>query len=476
MALDTHELQQKRGELANKIREYSDRYNDGEPGWKDSAEKEAYEAVNAEYDDILAQIDRAQEAANLEARLSQVESYNEPSLQELANCGPDIRPAGPGARHQNRRSDHSRTQAFNAWFKAQSGADVSDSEIASAAACGISLKRNYIDLQLLGTSDFKSLQSHFAATPENGRHTFYNAPLTTTTGSTGGNMVPPETMLRQMEVSMLAFGGMLQVSDIITTSSGETLSWPTVNDTGNSGRLVAESTAADDNAGQGSAGDGGPNPTFAKTSWEAYKYTSDTVLVPQELIEDAVVDTPGLIGRLLGERLGRILNSQFTTGTGSSQPSGVVTGSALGVTAAGTTAITSDEVYDLQHSVDPAYRPNASFMMHDSVALYLRKLKDSQNRYLWQSGFNTGIPDTLAGARTTINQDMSSTITATDKTMLYGDFSYYKIRRVNNVRFYRLQEHYRNKDQDGFVAFLRADGGILDPGTDPIKHLIQAAA
>ncbi|MFQ5518293.1 MAG: phage major capsid protein, partial [Acidimicrobiia bacterium] len=49
---------------------------------------------------------------------------------------------------------------------------------------------------------------------------------------------------------------------------------------------------------------------------------------------------------MLGERLGRIQSSQFTTGTGSSQPHGVVTASTLGKTAASATAITGDEILD----------------------------------------------------------------------------------------------------------------------------------
>ena len=64
-----------------------------------------------------------------------------------------------------------------------------------------------------------------------------------------------------------------------------------------------------------------------------------------------------------------------------------MTNAGAGITAASATAITSDELIDLIHAVDPAYRnsPNTAMMMNDSTLKAVRKLKDSQNRYLGKS-------------------------------------------------------------------------------------------
>ena len=75
------------------------------------------------------------------------------------------------------------------------------------------------------------------------------------------------------------------------------------------------------------------------------------------------LDAEAFISRKFAERLGRIHNQHFTTGTGSSQPEGIVTGATSGVTAASATAFTADELIDLQHSVDPAYRNERSRYM-----------------------------------------------------------------------------------------------------------------
>jgi HK97 family phage major capsid protein len=108
----------------------------------------------------------------------------------------------------------------------------------------------------------------------------YNAALSGITGSTGAFVIPPETLMTALEVNMLAFGAVRRIAGQILTSSGEPFSWPTADDTSNEGRMIPENTTADDNNGAGSAGDGGPNPSFGKTTWGAYKFTSDTCSCP----------------------------------------------------------------------------------------------------------------------------------------------------------------------------------------------------
>ena len=273
---------------------------------------------------------------------------------------------------------------------------------------------------------------------------------------------------------MLTYGAVRQVAEQIVTSHGEPLSWPTVDDTTNEGREISENAAADDNAGTGTSGDGGPNPTFGKTTWNAYKYTSDAILVPYELLEDNAVNLVAILGPMLGERLGRITNRRFTTGTGATQPEGIVTGASLGVTTASASAIVAGEVIDLEHSVDASQRNGAGYMLHDLTLAHLRKLADTTGRFIWQAGFNTGAPDTLNNRPYYVNNHMA-TIAATASVLLFGNFSKYKVRRVNQVRLYRLEERYREKDKDGFVAFVREDGGLLNAGTMPVKKLAMHA-
>lgn len=273
----------------------------------------------------------------------------------------------------------------------------------------------------------------------------------------------PEGFGPELERKMVAFGGPRNVCRVWRTPTGNPVPWPTIDDTGNSGALLAEETTIGDTLAA----------TTAAVTFNAYKYSSKPIKMSAELLEDNAVGLGELAGSLLGERLGRAIGAATTTGTGSSQPNGIVTASAAGITTASATAITGDEVIGLVHSVDPAYRVNSSgFMMHDNVLLYVRKLKDGQGQYLWQPGLQAGVPERLLGYPITINQHMASTIATGNKTVLFGDFQKFIIREVGAVRFYRLEELYRATDQTGFVAFMRIDSDTIQSAA--IKRITQA--
>jgi HK97 family phage major capsid protein len=213
---------------------------------------------------------------------------------------------------------------------------------------------------------------------------------------------------------------------------------------------------------------------FAQMIMHAYKYTSEGILVPTELLEDSAFNLAELLGSMLGERLGRICNQENTLGTGNSMPKGITVAAPVGYTTAASNIVLADELIHLVHSVDPAYRPDSGFMMHDSTILSIRLLKDGQGQYLWQSGLQQGVPDRLFSYMLTTNQDMA-VIGSQAIVALFGQLQKYKIREVRDIRLYRLQERYRDVDQDGFMAFFRQDGNLLDAGTGPVKSLKMAA-
>lgn len=214
--------------------------------------------------------------------------------------------------------------------------------------------------------------------------------------------------------------------------------------------------------------------TFAQITLKAYKYSSKLVRVSAELLQDTAIDLESFIGNALGTRIARILNTHFTTGDNSSKPQGVVN-AGTGVTCASASAITYSEILDLQHSVDPAYRANARFMLHDSTLKAIRKLVDDQNRPIFQQDITGASPGTLLGWPIVVNQDIA-TIAASAKVIVAGDFSKYLIRDVTDFTLLRLEERYADYHQVGFVGFSRHDGRILDAGTDPLKVMAMAAS
>lgn len=281
------------------------------------------------------------------------------------------------------------------------------------------------------------------------------------TNSLGGFTVPTDLANRIIE-SMKAYGGMLQVSDILITDGGNPLNFPTNDDTSAKAVLVSEGGSATVQ-----------DTTFAQKTLNAFMYR-DLVKLSYELIQDSAFDIEAYIVRLMGTRFGRAANESLTTGTGSSQPNGVVTASTLGKTAASATAFTFAEVLDLVHSVDPEYRRNGRFMMHDSVLAYIKKLSigASDARPLWQPSFIVGEPATIDGFQYTINQDMDSTINTASKIILFGDFRQYLVRQVRTLQISRNESLYMATGEIGYFGFARWDGELLN--TAAVKHLITA--
>ncbi|MCY1305329.1 phage major capsid protein, HK97 family [compost metagenome] len=162
-------------------------------------------------------------------------------------------------------------------------------------------------------------------------------------------------------------------------------------------------------------------------------------------------------------------------GTGVGQPTGIVTAASVGANAATAAAITFDELIDLEHSVDPAYRQagRCRFMFHDSTLKAIKKLKDDQKRPLWLPGVAVREPDTVLGYAYTINQHVP-VLASEAKAVLFGDFSKYLIRDVLAVSLFRLTDSkYTEKGQVGFLAFSRHDGNLIDVG-GAVKALQQA--
>lgn len=282
-------------------------------------------------------------------------------------------------------------------------------------------------------------------------------------GPGGGYMVPPEFTAKIIEAE-LAYGAMLQpgLCEVINSMTGAPMSFVTDNDTSNEGTIIGENQQV-----------GQQDVVVGQVTLDGYTFTSKIVLVPNPLLEDSAFNIEAWLAKKFGIRIGRAKNRYFTIGDGAKKPTGIVSASTLGVTAASATVIAPDELLDLEHSVDPAYRPNGKFMFHDDILKHLRKKKDGQGRYLWQEGLKVGAPDTIGNKPYVINQHMATNATG-NKAMLFGDFMSYTIRNIGNARVLRLVERYADYNQTGFVAFERADGNLLDAGTHPVKYLVMA--
>lgn len=288
----------------------------------------------------------------------------------------------------------------------------------------------------------------------------------TGTESEGGALVPT-TFSGVLLEAMKAFGGIRSVAQVESTASGEPIQWPTIDETGEEGEWLAENAAAADG-----------DMSFGTTMIGAHLASSRVVTVPFALLQDSVVGgLEARIGRLLATRLYRTTNKGYTVGDGSGKPTGIVGGAGLGHTTA-TGLVDSfawDDLTELEHSIDPIYRQNASWMFHDTVLKSAKMIKDLDGRPIWVPGVSGSAPAEINGFRYTINQDMPEPAANVD-SILFGDMSKYMIRDVMDVTLFRFTDSaYTRKGQVGFLAMLRTDGKVIAADDKAIKRLRHAA-
>jgi len=283
--------------------------------------------------------------------------------------------------------------------------------------------------------------------------------------TTAGGFLVPQSFSDRLEIALKFYSGMMQNAEVIHTDSGADIPWPTVNDTTQVGALLTENSTI-----------GAQDITFASVTLKAFMYTSKLIAVSLQLMQDSFLNVDNLVADLAGQRLGRVWNTDFTVGAGTTLPKGIVTAAASGKvgTTGQTTSVIYDDLIDLIHSIDPAYRQGAKWMANDSSIKVVRKLKDSQNRPLWEPSVQAGQPDLLLGYPMVTNNDVSA-MAANAKSIIFGALNKYKVRRVRGVTMMRLAERYADNLQVGFFAFARVDGNLIDAGTNPVKYYQNSA-
>lgn len=308
----------------------------------------------------------------------------------------------------------------------------------------------------------------------------YNT-MSTSTGSQGGYAIP-QGFSGLLEEAKKWFGGIEGIVGKFATGTGNPWPWPTLNDTTNKGRIIGQNVQVTET-----------DLVFGQVTFNAYIGSSDLILIPLALMDDSYFDLNALVARLLGIRLGRLFNNKCTVGTGTNEPTGIVTaattaGNILTLSTGNTASIAYANLVDLEHSVDPAYRETDSsrWMFSDTMLKIIKKLVDGNNRPLWQPGLTasfqqgaavmTGSKPKILEHEYVINNDMAVPA-ASAYTMLFGDLSTFKVREVaGGTSLLVLRERYADYLQVGFIAFQRFDSNLIDAGTHPVAVLQQSSS
>ncbi len=292
--------------------------------------------------------------------------------------------------------------------------------------------------------------------------------MSTTTTTEGGFTVPSE--IASMIVDALKeFGGMREVAEILPTTTGNALNFPTSDGTTEEGEILGENAPA-------TTGD----ITFGTAAVNPFLYSSKKIALPWQLVQDSAVDIVAFVVNRLVTRLGRITNKHYTIGTGTGQPFGVIPRATVGKTGitGQTLTVIYDDLVDLAHSVNRAYRRNGRYMLNDLSVAIIRKIKDTTGRPIWNPGdaesISNPMPSTICGYPYVSNDDVA-TMAANARSIAFGDFKKYMVRDVSGDYSLRRFDDsaFALNGQVGFCGWMRSGGNLVD--TAAVKVYVNSA-
>jgi HK97 family phage major capsid protein len=293
--------------------------------------------------------------------------------------------------------------------------------------------------------------------------------------TTSGGGLTPTSFWNQLQRHMVESSAILSAgATVIQTSSGETLKVPK-STAFSSAAIIAEGGSITES-----------DPTLGTAPLGAYKY-GFSVQVSHEIVEDASFDLLGFLAEQAGVAVGNAFGAHAITGTGTGQPSGIVTGATTGVTGPTGTATSfgvqttagqgADLLLDLYGSLAEPYARSAAaaWLMRNATFTAIRKLRDSTGNYIVTSDVPTGsgAAGMLLGRPVYLDPNVAA-MAAGAKSVIFGDISKYWVRQVNGIRFERSDDFAFQNDLITFRCLARLDGTLVDT-TGAVKYFVHSA-
>ncbi|MDT3750491.1 phage major capsid protein [Pseudomonas kurunegalensis] len=286
----------------------------------------------------------------------------------------------------------------------------------------------------------------------------------------GGFTVPTTLQARVIE-SLVTYGGIASVCQLLQTDNGAPIAWATSDGGEEEGELIGENKAAKEK-----------DVEFGMGTLGSHTISSKIIRVSEQLLQDAGIDMEAFLAGRISKRVARTRNRLIVQGTGAgetadapAQPKGLEVSTAQGAMTANATKFTWQEVNSLIHSIDPAYRTSAKFRLafNDKTLQLMEEMVDANGRPLWLPSIDSDRPATILKHQYVIDQAIAD-IGAGKKFMYGGDFNELVLRAVRSLTLKRLVERYAEYGQVGFLAFVRF--GLVLQDTAAIKHLVGKTA
>ena len=182
-------------------------------------------------------------------------------------------------------------------------------------------------------------------------------------------------------------------------------------------------------------------------------------LIGNSVENNSVFNVTDFIINQMAEEIALFLEKELLNGT-SGKATGALSTPTV-VTAASATAITADELIELQAQVKQVYQANACWTMASETFTSLKKLKDSNGRYLLQDDVTGEFPYRLLGKPVYLSDNMPK-LAAGASAVLYGDYSGLSVNLREDISIQVLREKYATQHAIGVVAWFEFDSKVTD--------------
>ena len=182
--------------------------------------------------------------------------------------------------------------------------------------------------------------------------------------------------------------------------------------------------------------------------------------VSQSLVNNSDFDLVNYVVTKMATAIAEFLEKELLVGT-TDKMTGILS-STYGTTGLAATAITSDELIDLQMVVPEVYQANAVWIMNKATFKAIRKLKDLNGAYIMNKDVTTKFGWELLGKPVYTSENMP-VMAISAKAIAYGDMTGLYVNVVQNVEIQVLRELFATEHAIGVVGWVEADSKIIEP-------------
>ncbi len=285
--------------------------------------------------------------------------------------------------------------------------------------------------------------------------------MSTAVAADGGYLVDPETAAI-IASTLSGAGSLRQVANVVNV---EGTAYDVLIDEGNLGSGWADETTATTET---------TTPTIDRISIPLHELAA-MPKISQRLLDDSAFDIEAWMAGRIADKFAQAEAAAFISGDGVNKPTGILshtvvadaswTWGNIGYVVTGTSGdfdatAPGDAIVDLVYALGARYRANGTFVMNSRTAGAVRKLKDTNGRFLWSDGLAAGEPSRLMGYRVVIAEDMPD-IAADSMSIAFGDFGAgYTIAERPDTRI--LRDPFSAKPNVLFYATKRVGGDVSD--------------